>query len=213
MAGIRMKNELKKSLKWALPLAVITFVLAAIFSIVSNAILSNANVISGIAVVLVIILIALFFDIIGVAATASIEAPFHAIAAKGMKGAKYSVWLAKNADRVNTFCTDVIGDASAIISGTASSVVVVEMMLILAYNESGFMEYVISVIVTSIVAALTVFVKALGKSFAIKNSTKIIYKVGYVMYFTEDHLHIPILRILDTKKKKGKKRKTAKKDV
>ncbi|MCQ2011474.1 MAG: hypothetical protein ABF629_14195 [Sporolactobacillus sp.] len=208
-----MKNELKKALKWAVPLAVITFVLAAIFSIVSTAVLSNANVISGTIVVLVIILIALFFDIIGVASTASSEAPFHAIASKGMKGAKYSVWLTKNADRVNTFCTDVIGDASAIISGTAASVVVVEMMALLVYNKSGVVEYVISVIVTSCVAALTVFVKALGKGFAIKNSTKIIYKVGYVMYFAEDHLHIPILMILDTKKKKSKKRKSAKKDV
>ncbi|MCO7126595.1 hypothetical protein NIE88_12555 [Sporolactobacillus shoreicorticis] len=197
-----MKNELKKALKWAVPLAVITFVLAAIFSIVSTAVLSNANVISGTIVVLVIILIALFFDIIGVASTASSEAPFHAIASKGMKGAKYSVWLTKNADRVNTFCTDVIGDASAIISGTAASVVVVEMMALLVYNKSGVVEYIISVIVTSCVAALTVFVKALGKGFAIKNSTKIIYRVGYVMYFTEARLHIPILKILDTKKKR-----------
>lgn len=209
-----MKNELKKSLKWAFPLAVITLVLAAIFSIASTAVLSDANVFSGTAVVIVIILIALFFDIIGVASTASSEAPFHAIASKGMKGAKYSVWLTKNADRVNTFCTDVIGDASAIISGTAASVVVVEMMQLLTNDKSGFVEYVVSVIVTSFVAAFTVFVKALGKGFAIKNSTKIIYKVGFVLYFLEDRLHIPILKILDKKKKnKGKKRKKAKKDV
>ncbi|BBN99054.1 hypothetical protein [Sporolactobacillus terrae] len=209
-----MKNDLKKALRWALPLAVITFVLAAIFSIASTAVLSNANVFSGTIVVMVIILIALFFDIIGVAATASSEAPFHAIASKGMKGAKFSVWLTKNADRVNTFCTDVIGDAAAIISGTAASVVVVELMALLVYNKSGVAEYIISVIVTSCVAAFTVFVKALGKGFAIKNATKIIYRVGYVMYFTEDHLHIPILKLLDKKKKKkGKKKKTAKRDV
>ncbi|MCO7176602.1 hypothetical protein ACFP7A_11885 [Sporolactobacillus kofuensis] len=207
-----MKNELKKALKWALPLAVITLVLAAIFSIVSTAVLSDANVVSGTFVVIVIILIALFFDIIGVASTASNEAPFHAIASKGMKGAKYSVWLTKNADRVNTFCTDVIGDASAIISGTAASVVVVEMMELLSKDKSGFVDYVVSVIVTSLVAAFTVFVKALGKGFAIKNATNIIYKVGFVLYFIEDRLHIPILKILDKKKNKGKKRKKAKKD-
>ncbi|MCL1632575.1 hypothetical protein M3N64_11665 [Sporolactobacillus sp. CPB3-1] len=209
-----MKNEIKKSLRWALPLAMITFVLAAIFSIVSTAVLSNASVFSGIIVVIAIIFVALFFDLIGVASTASSEAPFHAIASKGIKGAKYSVWLTKNADRVNTFCTDVIGDASAIISGTAASVVVVEFMALLVYNKNGVAEYVISVIVTSCVAALTVFVKALGKGFAIKNATKIIFKVGYAIYIIEERLHLPILKVLDTKKKKkSKKRKTARKDV
>lgn len=207
-----MKNELKKSLKWALPLAVITLVLAAIFSIISTAVLNNAGVISGIAVVFVIILIALFFDIIGVASTASSEAPFHSMASKGMKGARYAVWLTKNADRVNTFCTDVIGDISAIISGTAASVVVVELLAVIASKDGGALEYVLSVIVTCLVAATTVFVKALGKTYAIKNSTKIIYKTGYVIYFAECHLHLPILNILDKKgiKEKTKKRKRGK---
>ncbi|WP_100488235.1 hypothetical protein [Sporolactobacillus pectinivorans] len=205
-----MKNELKKSLKWALPLAVITLVLAAIFSIISTAVLNNAGVISGIAVVLVIITIALFFDIIGVASTASNEAPFHSMASKGMRGARYAVWLTKNADRVNTFCTDVIGDISAIISGTAASVVVVELMAIIASHEGGAVEYMLSVIVTCLVAATTVFVKALGKTYAIKNSTKIIYRAGCVIYFAECHLHLPILSILDKKGNKVKIQKRKK---
>jgi Hemolysins and related proteins containing CBS domains len=202
-----MKNELKNSLRWALPLAVITLVLAAIFSIISTAVLNHAGVLSGIFVVLVIILIALFFDIIGVAATASNEAPFHSMASKGMHGARYAVWLTKNADRVNTFCTDVIGDISAIISGTAASVVVAEMIAMMASNRGSFIENVLSVVVTCFVAATTVFVKALGKTFAIKNATKIIYKVGYVIFFTEHHLHLPVLNLLDKKTSTDKKRK------
>lgn len=202
-----MKNELKNSLKWALPLAVITLVLAAIFSIISTVILNHAGVFSGILVVLVIILVALFFDIIGVAATASDEAPFHSMASKGMRGARYAVWLTKNADRVNTFCTDVIGDISAIISGTAASVVVAEMVAMIASTRGSFIENVLSVVVTCFVAAITVFVKALGKTFAIKNATKIIYKVGYVIFFAEHHLHLPVLNLLDKKTNTDKKRK------
>lgn len=207
-----MKGEIKKSLKWALPLAVITIVLAAIFSIVSTAILNGADAVTGICVVLVIILIALFFDIIGVAATAADEAPFHSMASKGMRGARYAVWLTKNADRVNTFCTDVIGDISSIISGTAASVVVIEVMVLISKNSDGVIEYILSVVVTCIVAALTVFVKALGKTFAIGNATRIIYSAGYVIYFAEHHLHIPLLRILDKKNHKSRVKKR-KKDV
>ncbi|CAM3242138.1 hypothetical protein SPSP110954_10915 [Sporolactobacillus spathodeae] len=195
-------------MRWALPLAVITLVLAAIFSIISTAILNQSGVITGILVVLVIIFLALFFDIIGVAATASSEAPFHAMASKGMRGAKYAVWLSKNADRVNTFCTDVIGDISAIISGTAASVVVVETLAIL-HDSGDAVEYVLSVCITCMVAGLTVFVKALGKSFAIKNATTIIYHVGFVIFFAENRLHLPILSLFDRKnsRTKGKIRK------
>ncbi|GGL55533.1 hypothetical protein [Sporolactobacillus putidus] len=206
-----MKSEIKNSLKWALPLAVITLVLAAIFSIIATAVLSRVGVIGGITVILAIILIALFFDIVGVAATASSETPFHSMASKGLSGAKYAVWLTKNADRVNTFCTDVIGDINAILSGTAVSVVVTEMVILLSDTNKKLNEYVISVVLTCIVAALTVFVKALGKTFAINNATKIIYNAGYVIYFAENHLHIPIMSFMNNKKHgRARKRKDKK---
>lgn len=187
-------------------MAVVTLVLAAILSIIATAILNQSNLVVSILVVIVIILIALFFDIIGVAATASHEAPFHAMASKKMCGAKYAVWLSKNADRVNTFCTDVIGDVSAIVSGTAASVVVLEIVELL-HNSSHGAEYVLSVAITCLVAASTVFVKALGKSFAITNSTTIVYRVGYVLYFVEYRLHLPILSATLVNRHKAKSRR------
>lgn len=195
-----------KSLKWAFSIAVITLVLAAIFSIISTAVLNGVGVFSGILVVLVIIFIHLLFDIIGVAATAASEVPFHAMASKKVRGAKYAVWLTKNADRVSSFCNDVIGDICGIISGTAAAVVVVELVALFAKENGGLMDYVMSVLVTSLVAALTVYVKALGKTYAINYSVQIMYQVGYLFYFAEHRLHIPILRILD-KKTDGKARK------
>ncbi|RYL92355.1 hypothetical protein EWI07_09990 [Sporolactobacillus sp. THM7-4] len=203
-----MKSEIKKSLKWAFSIAVITLVLAAIFSIISTAVLHGVGVISGILVVLVIIFIHLFFDIIGVASTAASEVPFHAMASKKVRGAKYAVWLTKNADRVSSFCNDVIGDICGIVSGTAAAVVMVELVALFSSKSGGLIEYAMSVIVTSLVAALTVYVKALGKTYAIRYSTDIIYKVGFLIYFTEQRLHIPILSLLDQRKNnKARKRK------
>jgi len=197
-----MKNELRKSLKWASTIAVITLVLAAIFSIMSNGVLHGAGAVVGILVVLVIILIHLLFDIIGVAATAADEVPFHAMAAKKVRGAKHAVWITKNADRVSVFCNDVIGDISGIISGTAAAVVVIELVALFVHRNNSALEYAISVLFTSLVAALTVFTKALGKTFAIKYSTQIIYRVGYLFYIAENRFHIPILNKNGKHKKK-----------
>lgn len=202
-----MKDEIKKSLSWAFPLAVITFVLAAVFSVISTAVLGG-GILASIAVILVILLVALFFDIIGVAATAASEVPFHSMSSKKVGGARYAVWIAKKADRVNTFCTDVIGDIASILTGTAAVTFVAEILPFL--STGGTVEFLISVLVTSLVSALTIFVKALGKSFAIKNATKIIHKVGYLFYFTEVHLHIPVLRILESRSKKAGKEKGTK---
>lgn len=197
-----MKYELRKSLKWASTIAVITLVLAAIFSIISNGILNGVGTVIGILVVLIIILIHLIFDIIGVAATAADEVPFHAMASKRVKGAKHAVWITKNADRVSVFCNDVIGDISGIISGTAAAVVVIELAAVFVHRNNSALEYTISVLFTSMVAALTVFTKALGKTFAIKHSTQIIYRVGYLFYIAENRFHIPILNKGGRQKKK-----------
>ncbi|RYM06011.1 hypothetical protein EWH99_03925 [Sporolactobacillus sp. THM7-7] len=208
-----MKNDIRNSLRWAVPLAVITLVLAAFFSIISTAVLQRVGVVGGVMVILVIILIALFFDIIGVAATASDAAPFHSMASKRMSGAKYAVWLTKNADRVNTFCTDVIGDINAILSGTAASVVLTELIAFFSAESGSLIESIVSVMLTCFVAALTVFVKALGKTFAINNATKIIYRAGYMLYFIEQRLHIPILKIVEKRNSGGARKRKKNKDV
>ena len=73
----------------------------------------------GMFVVLIIVLIGIFFDILGIASTAADENPFHAMAAKKVYGAKLFYQIVRNADRFASFCNDVIGDISGIISGTA----------------------------------------------------------------------------------------------
>ncbi|MFC7394229.1 hypothetical protein [Scopulibacillus cellulosilyticus] len=202
-----MKVDIKKSLKWSISIAVITFVLAALFSIVSNTLLNGVSWAVGMIIVLIIVLIGIFFDIIGVAATAAHEIPFHAMASEKVKGAKQAITITRNADRVANFCNDVIGDISGIVSGTASAVVVIELMVQFGKGEGSALQNTVSVLLTSVVCALTVGGKAFGKSFAIKYSTKIIFQVGRVFYFIEDHFHVNLLG--NGKKKK----KTANRNV
>jgi len=197
-------KDILKSLKWSVSIAVITLVLAAIFSVTSNTLLSGLGWAFGMLIVLAIVILGVVFDIIGVASTATDEKPFHAMASKKLKGAKHAIIIARNADRVSNFCNDVIGDISGIVSGTAAAIVVLELSVTLGQGEGTPLHTVISVIFTSLVAAITVGGKALGKTFAINNATQIIYQVGRLLHFFEEKLHIRVLS--DKKKRQNLKR-------
>jgi CBS domain containing-hemolysin-like protein len=199
-----MKVNIKKSLKWSVSIAVITLVLAAIFSITSNAILGGLNWAYGMLIVLAIVVMGVIFDVVGVASTATDEKPFHAMASEKVKGAKHAILIARNADRVSNFCNDVIGDISGIVSGTAAAIVVLELAVSLGEGEGTPLHTIISVIFTSIVAAITVGGKAFGKSFAINNATQIIFQVGRLLHFFEARLHIKVIN--DNKKRQNLKR-------
>ncbi|SIS54082.1 hypothetical protein [Salimicrobium salexigens] len=170
-----MNSKLKRSLSFSFTIAVITFVLAAIFSIISSSLLNGVPWIAGMVVVFVIVLTGVFFDMLGIAATAGREAPFHSMASEKVFGAKHAVAIVRNADRFATFCNDVIGDIAGIISGTASALVVLQLAIAFGNGEGSTLQLVLSVIMTSTIAALTVGGKAVGKYLAINHSTAIIF--------------------------------------
>ena len=197
-----MKKILKESARWTVTITVITFLLAAIFTVVSTVALNGVGWISGLAIVLSIVLIGIFFDMIGIAATAADEIPFHAMASNRVHGAKHSIRIIRNADRFASFCNDVIGDISGIVSGTATAIVIVQLSISFDWNEASVAESVGSIILTSLIAALTVGGKAMGKTLAIRYSKDIIFAVGKLLYILEEHFQIVII-----KENKGKRLK------
>ena len=176
-------KRLKKSINFSMSIAVITFVLAAIFSVISSSLLNGVVWGIGILIILLIVLIGILFDTIGIASTAATEQPFHAMASEKIFGAKEAVYIIRNADRFASFCNDVVGDIAGIISGTATAVVVIQLAQNIGYGEGTAIHITINVIVTSIVAALTVGGKAIGKYFALHISTDIMLFAGKVLAF------------------------------
>ena len=168
-----MNNKLKRSIKFAIYIAVITFVLAAIFSIISTSLLSKVSWILGLIIVLIIVLVGILFDMLGIASTAASEAPFNAMAAEKVVGAKEAVLITKNADKFASFCNDVIGDISGIISGALGATILYKIVAIYKLGSLTLM----SVLLTSFIAALTVGGKALGKEYAINNAEDIIRRI------------------------------------
>lgn len=166
----------KKKYKWVLTVTLISFIITVIFSILSELILSKAGVIIGILIILIFVLIGVIFDIIGVAVASATDKSFHAMASKKIKSTDVAKNLIKNSSKVASICNDVIGDICNIMSGTATVIVSTN---IAAYYNLKVTSVIL--IMASIVAALTIGLKALGKDIALKEKDYIIMKTANII--------------------------------
>ncbi len=173
------KKERNKAIIWVVTIFLVTIVISAIISLISEEVMAVSGTFTAFLILLAIILIGILFDIIGVAVTSADDKPFHSMAARKVPGAREAIQLLRNAERVSSICNDVIGDICGVISGAASATIAAR---ILAGFEFTWPR-VISLIMSSVVAGLTVGGKALGKGFAMKSSTKIVHFAGRVIRF------------------------------
>lgn len=172
---------MQKRWKKILTLTLTTFAVSLVFNLGSNSVLSFMPLTLSFVLLLFIILIGVLFDIVGVAATAGEEAPFHAMASSRVRGAKQAIWLVRNAGSVSTFCNDLIGD----VAGTLSGAIGVAIVFNLRVLSAGLGETLANTFIVALIAALTVGGKSLGKNFAISNSTTILIIVGRFLYSME----------------------------
>jgi CBS domain containing-hemolysin-like protein len=147
------------------------------FTFASTEILGSAGYVMAFLVLAVFILIGIVFDTVGVAVTAASTAPFHSMAAHKEPGAAESLRLIRNAEKVSSICNDVVGDISGIVSGTTSSLIVARLMDDLS-SESILLQLSVSAIVTGCMIGG----KAVGKTLAINNSTRIVLNVGKLIH-------------------------------
>jgi len=173
------KNSIKR---WTITIIILTFFLSMVLSTISNSILANAGLIIAIITVLFFILLGIIFDIIGIAVAAATETSFHSMRSKKIKGAAEAVKLIRNAEKVSNFCNDVIGDISGIVSGSAVATIVLHLENSIG-DSNELLTVLLGIIVTAVVAALTVGGKALGKSVAINKSNEIIFAAGRIIHF------------------------------
>lgn len=173
------QKKVKIPLKYPLQVLLITLVISFVLNISSEALLSNVGLIISIIILIIFVGISILFDMIGVAVTAGNVEPFLARASKKERGAKESIRLIKNAEKISSFCCDIVGDSCGILSGAVGASIVVRI-----YAQTGdFLSIFVAAIVSSVIAALTVFGKALCKGIAVNNSDNIILKVGKFLNF------------------------------
>ncbi|MDL2289079.1 hypothetical protein LJC32_06890 [Oscillospiraceae bacterium OttesenSCG-928-F05] len=163
-------------MRWALRLFFITIAISAAFSLISSKALDGVGIAVAFCVLLGFIAVGILFDIVGIAVASADERPFHSMAARKVPGAFEALKLLRGAEKVSSFCNDVVGDIAGIISGTTSAVIVTR--LVSAFN---FQTLVTQLLVSGVVAGLTVGGKAVGKGIAMGFSTEIVHLVGRVM--------------------------------
>lgn len=175
------KLKIKPDWHWITTIFGATIGISAAMSFLSNEILSGGGLILSFAVLLVIILIGILFDIIGVSVTAAEEKPFHSMAAKKVPEAREALKMLRRAERVSSFCNDVVGDICGVISGSAAAVIAAKAIT----GMSPVLGSVVQLLLSAVVAGLTVGGKAFGKSIAMNNSTAIIHAAAKVMYLVK----------------------------
>ncbi len=178
------------NLKWVKFISFWTFILAALFTVISNELVTKLNIIPAFLVLIVFILIGIIFDIIGIAVTTAEEKPFHAMAANKVVEARYAIRLVRNASQVSNFCNDVIGDISGIISGAIGTNIVFN--IIAQYKSLN--GVVLSLVITSLIASITVGGKAIGKSVAMENYEQILHFISKILYFLDTRVGIKIMK-------------------
>ena len=171
-------NKSTVSIKFVLFVGFISFSLAALFFMLSEFISSSINsLLLSFLFLGLIILFGIFADIVGTSVAAATEAPFHAKASKRVTGAKESVFLIRNADRVANICNDVIGDIMGTVSGALGIALVIKIISI--WHDTN--KFILNMIITALIAALTVGGKAYGKKIAISRANDVIFFVGKII--------------------------------
>lgn|SRR5574344_627191 len=164
------KNKKKANIKWITIITILSFTISIIFSLLSEIVMPKVNIYIGIIIMFIFVGLGILFDIIGVAVQSASITPFHSMSAKKIKGANIAVNFKKNTGKVSSLCNDVIGDVCGIISGSAGVYIATKLSSMLNFNL-----IITSLLITGIISALTIGGKAIGKGFALNNSTTILY--------------------------------------
>ena len=178
------KRERKKTVRWVFTIFLVTIIVSGMISFLSDEIMARSNIFVAFLILLAIVLIGIVFDIIGVAVTSADEKPFHSMAARKVPGAHEAIVLLRNAERVSSICNDVVGDICGVVSGSASATIAAEVLSSFSFTWPR----IITLMMSALVAALTVGGKAIGKTLAINSSTTIVHNVGRLVYYVN---HFP----------------------
>ena len=172
------KRERRKTIRWVVTVFFVTIVISGVISLISDEVMEGSSLAVAFLILLAIVFVGIIFDVVGMAVASADEKPFHSMAAKKVPGAQEAIRLLRNAERGSSICCDVVGDICGVVSGSASATIAA---LILTNVEVGWPRG-ISLVMSALVAGLTVGGKAIGKTFAVNSCTEIVHLVGRVIH-------------------------------
>ena len=168
----------KTNFRWVVRIILISVVASVVFTIASSELLNRTGSIVAFAILVLFIGIGIVFDMIGTAVISAQEAPFHSMASHRERGAAEALKLLRNAEKTSSFCNDVVGDITGIVSGATAALAASKLMMTLD-TQSILPQLLIS----AAVVGLTIGGKAMGKTIALNNNTTIVLKAGKLINF------------------------------
>ncbi len=170
------KEQIDK--KWIIKIVIIAFIISFILSFVANTTIPNLSLWLGIVITLLFIMIGVCLDIVGVSVTTADESVFHSMNSRKVKGANIAVKFKKSADKVSSFCCDVIADVCGVVSGAAGTTIAVS--LVEQYHTNPLIT---GLVITAIISSLTIGGKAIGKSLAVNKGNIILYEFAKIVSY------------------------------
>lgn len=172
-----MKNKKRKNY-WPLKITVAAFMISIIIGALTNTFIDDVDILIAFVILLFVIFFGIIFDIIGISVAIAEETPFHSRSTRGYKGSREAIRLIRNADKVSSFCNDVIGDIAGVISGGLAAAIVVNISTSYSFLNSA----ILNLMLTAVVSALTVGGKAVGKGIALRRGENIVLRVSVMIY-------------------------------
>ena len=173
-----LRKERNKTIRWVVTIFFTTILISGTISLVSDEIMATSGIAVAFIILFAIVLIGIIFDVIGMAVASADEKPFHSMAARKVPGALEAISLLRNAERVSSICNDVVGDICGVVAGSASATVAAQLL----QNFESSWPGMFSLVLSALVAGLTVGGKAIGKTFAVNSCTTIVHTVGKLIY-------------------------------
>lgn len=176
------KEQIRKrrAILYSVRITLLALALGALFSFISEIMADTDALIASSILLVLLILISIFFDAIGIAATSCDIKPLTAMASRHVYGAKTALKLVQNNSRVSTVCSDLVGDTFGIVSGACATIIA--LTCIVRYTDGGQgAELGITIAITAAVTALTIGGKSFVKNIAIDKSKEFMMFIGKVL--------------------------------
>ena len=152
----------KNSTKWAFKVFILSISLSIIFSLVSQSLLPSLSPFFSIFVIVFFVFVSVIFDMVAVAFTSINKEQLDKF--KNENGYVMAVKLCERADKVASFGGDVVGDICGILSGAGGVSLVVNMNI-----QDANLNLLVTCLVSSLIAGITIFCKAIMKTYALQN--------------------------------------------
>lgn len=169
------KKKPKTDYKWMVLAFFLSFSISVILAFLST-MLDQLGLFFAFLILLVVMALGILFDFIGLAVTSSDIGSFHSMAARGNRVGQKGVWLIKNANKVSSFCSDVVGDISGVLSGAIGAAISIKL-----FAEDTPWGFWGDLLLTGAISAFIVGGKALFKGLALEYSQQVVSAVSKLL--------------------------------